>query len=220
MTLARSIRRFAPVLVPLFAAAMFAAGAARAQETKDAPSDSADSAEERYVHVKLTTNQGDIVLELDQEKAPISVKNFLNYVDKGFYNGTVFHRVIPDFMAQAGGFTDEGGVLKQKTPEAPIKNEWQNGLKNVRGSIAMARTSVPDSATSQFFINVADNAFLDTPRQLPPPPDTAAYAVFGKVIEGMDVVDKIVAVPTTTKGAHKNVPVNAVIVEKAERIKG
>jgi FKBP-type peptidyl-prolyl cis-trans isomerase len=142
--------------------------------------------------VKLETTLGDIVLELNAEKAPITVRNFLHYADSGFYNGTVFHRVIRDFMIQGGGFTPEMEE-KQEGLRPPIKNEWKNGLKNERGTIAMARTPVADSATAQFFINVVDNVAggkhdLDTPR---PQAGNAAYAVFGKVVEGMDVVDKI-----------------------------
>jgi len=159
--------------------------------------------------VKLTTNHGDIVIELDEAKAPISVANFLSYVDKGHYDGTIFHRVIPGFMIQGGGFSSD---MRQKPTDAPIKNEWKNGLKNARYTIAMARTSVPDSATSQFFINVADNAFLDQAR------DGAAYAVFGKVTQGSDIVDKIAGVRTGNKGGHQDVPVEPVTIQKALRI--
>src|SRR4051812_23525053 len=160
-------------------------------------------------HVKLTTSLGDIVLQLDEGKAPLSVENFLKYVDKGHYDQTVFHRVIPNFMIQGGGFTAD---LKQKSVDSPIKNEWQNGLKNSRGSVAMARTSVADSATSQFFINVKDNPFLDQPN------DGAAYAVFGRVISGMDVVDKIKAVPTGTRMGMGDVPKSPVSIVKASRM--
>jgi peptidyl-prolyl cis-trans isomerase A (cyclophilin A) len=161
------------------------------------------------VYVKMATTLGDITLELNREKAPISTDNFLKYVDKKFYDGTIFHRVIPDFMIQGGGFTPE---MNQKSGEPPIKNEWQNGLKNVRGSIAMARTSDPDSATSQFFINLKDNGFLDQPR------GGAAYAVFGKVVEGMDTVDKIKAVATTTKAPYENVPETPVVIKSVRRL--
>lgn len=160
-------------------------------------------------YVKVVTSLGDITLELNRAKAPVSADNFLKYVDKKFYDGTVFHRVIPDFMIQGGGFTPD---MTQKSGMAPIKNEWQNGLKNVRGSIAMARTSDPDSATSQFFINVKDNGFLDQPR------GGAAYAVFGKVVEGIATVDKIKAVATTTKGPYENVPETAVVIKSARRL--
>ena len=159
--------------------------------------------------VKLTTNHGDIVIELDEAKAPISVANFLSYVDKGHYDGTIFHRVIPGFMIQGGGFSSD---MRQKPTEAPIKNEWKNGLKNARYTIAMARTSVPDSATSQFFINIADNTFLDQAR------DGAAYAVFGKVTQGSEIVDKIAGVRTGNKGGHQDVPVEPVTIQKALRI--
>lgn len=139
--------------------------------------------------VRLKTSQGDIVLELNAEKAPISVENFLSYVKKKHYNGTVFHRVINGFMIQGGGFALTDGKLVEKSTGKGIKNESQNGLKNERGTIAMARTNDPDSATAQFFINVADNAMLNHP-------SNGGYAVFGKVIEGMEVVDKIKAVKT------------------------
>jgi len=139
--------------------------------------------------VRLKTNQGDIVLELNAEKAPISVANFISYVKKKHYNGTVFHRVIDGFMIQGGGFAVNDGKLVEKASGKGIKNESQNGLKNDRGTIAMARTNDPDSATAQFFINVVDNAMLNHP-------SNGGYAVFGKVIEGMDVVDKIKAVKT------------------------
>ena len=160
------------------------------------------------VYVKLATSMGDIVLELDNEKAPLSTQNFLGYVAKGHYDGTIFHRVIDGFMIQGGGFTPD---LKQKSTDKPIKNEWKNGLKNSRGTVAMARTQVADSATSQFFINVADNGFLDQPR------DGAAYAVFGKVVAGMDVVDKIRAVPTGVKNGMGDVPLQPVMINKATK---
>ncbi len=151
-------------------------------------------------HVLLTTSAGKIELELDEQKAPVSVKNFVDYVNKGFYNNTVFHRVIPGFMIQGGGFTAD---MQQKPVNAPIKNEADNGLLNTRGTIAMARTADKDSATSQFFINVADNAFLDHGQR------DFGYAVFGKVVKGMDVADKISQVPTKNIGPYQNVPSNA-----------
>lgn len=168
-------------------------------------------------YVKMTTSMGDVIIELNREKAPISVENFLSYVDKDYYAGTIFHRVIKTFMIQGGGFTTD---LTQKATDKPIKNEWQNGLKNVRGSVAMARTPEPDSATSQFFINVVDNAYLDTPR------GGAAYAVFGRVVAGMDVVDQIKAVPTGKKQAttpqgkamFSDVPVQPVTITKMTRL--
>jgi peptidyl-prolyl cis-trans isomerase A (cyclophilin A) len=158
--------------------------------------------------VRMKTNLGDIVIQLNGEKAPISTANFLSYVKKKHYDGTVFHRVIDDFMIQGGGFTVDSGNLVQKSVDAPIQNEGQNGLKNDRGTIAMARTSNPHSATAQFFINVSDNAGLNYP-------SNGGYAVFGKVIEGMDVVDKIKAVETTNTGSHQNVPVKPVVVQSA-----
>jgi len=159
-------------------------------------------------NVRLSTNQGDIVLQLDATKAPKTVANFIEYVKAGHYSGTIFHRVIDGFMIQGGGMTPE---MKEKPTRAPIPLESRNGLSNTRGTIAMARTSVPDSATAQFFINVKDNAFLDAARS----PDGNGYAVFGKVVEGMDVVDKIRKVPTTTKPPHGDVPVQAVVINKA-----
>ena len=160
--------------------------------------------------VKLHTNQGVITVELDAERAPESVRNFLSYAESGHYDNTVFHRVIPGFMIQCGGF--EPG-MKQKETGEPIKNEADNGLKNERGSIAMARTNAPHSATAQFFINVSDNGFLDYPGQ-----DGWGYAVFGKVTEGMDVVEKIEAAKTGQRGFHADVPVDDIIIEKAEVI--
>ncbi|MEI7928395.1 MAG: peptidylprolyl isomerase [Verrucomicrobiales bacterium] len=141
--------------------------------------------------VRFKTNKGDFVVELNAEKAPITVENFLSYVKKKHFDGTTFHRIIPSFMIQGGGFALENGKLVEKTTDKPIKNEGQNGLTNARGTIAMARTNDLNSATSQFFINVVDNAMLNYP-------SNGGYAVFGKVVEGMDVVDKIKAVPTGT----------------------
>jgi peptidyl-prolyl cis-trans isomerase B (cyclophilin B) len=159
--------------------------------------------------IKLATSAGDIVLQLDAAKAPKSVENFLAYVKKGHYNGTVFHRVIPGFMIQGGGF-DVG--MNQKPTEKPIENEATNGLKNDKYTIAMARTPHPHSASAQFFINVADNAFLN---HTAPTPQGWGYAVFGKVVEGMDVVDKISAVPTGVKGMYRDVPLTPVIINAA-----
>lgn len=157
--------------------------------------------------VKLTTSLGSITLELDAEKAPESVKNFA-YVEAGHYDNTIFHRVIKGFMIQGGGF--EPG-MKQKPTNAPIQNEAKNGLKNTVGTIAMARTQAPHSATAQFFINVADNSFLDYPGQ-----DGWGYCVFGQVSEGMDVVNAIKGVKTGSKGFHQDVPVDDVVIQKAE----
>ncbi|HEU0220130.1 MAG TPA: peptidylprolyl isomerase [Gallionella sp.] len=161
--------------------------------------------------VKLHTNHGTITLQLDAEKAPHTVKNFLEYVNSGFYDNTIFHRVMDDFMIQGGGF--EPG-MKQKPTNAPIKNEAANGLKNDAYTVAMARTSDPHSATAQFFINVRNNGFLDYPGQ-----DGWGYCVFGKVIEGMEVVDAIKKVKTGNSGGHQNVPKEDVIITKAEVVK-
>jgi cyclophilin family peptidyl-prolyl cis-trans isomerase len=158
-------------------------------------------------HVLLKTNMGDIVLELNQDKAPKSTENFLQYVKSGQYNGTIFHRVIEDFMIQGGGFT---GNLQEKPTRAPIQNEAKNGLKNDAYTIAMARTSDPHSGAAQFFINTKNNSFLDYPGQ-----DGWGYAVFGKVIKGTDVVDKIKQVKTGNVGPNQNVPTKPVIIESA-----
>ena len=160
--------------------------------------------------VKLTTSQGAITLKLDAEKAPKTVANFLAYVEAGHYDGTIFHRVIKNFMIQGGGM--EPGMTQKKT-NAPIENEAANGLKNKRGSVAMARTNDPHSATDQFFINTVDNDFLDFKAASG---QGWGYCVFGEVVEGMDVVDKIRAVATGNKGFHQDVPKEDVIIEKAE----
>lgn len=159
--------------------------------------------------VKLETSMGDIVIELDAAKAPKTAANFVDYVKDGFYNGTVFHRVMDGFMIQGGGF--EPG-LKQKPTKAPIDNEANNGLKNDKYTIAMARTNDPHSATAQFFINVADNDFLN---HTAPTPNGWGYAVFGKVVSGTEVVDKIKGVKTGNSGFHQNVPTQDVIINKA-----
>src|SRR5262245_31760798 len=156
--------------------------------------------------VVLDTSAGRIRIGLYEDKAPISVENFLRYVRKGHYDGTVFHRVIPGFMIQGGGMTPD---LKEKATDKPIRNEARNGLRNNRGTLAMARTNDPDSATAQFFINVKDNASLDFGIR------GAGYAVFGEVLEGMEVVDKIVAVPTTTRGPYADTPVTPVLINSA-----
>jgi peptidyl-prolyl cis-trans isomerase B (cyclophilin B) len=160
--------------------------------------------------VVMETSLGTIKLELYPDKAPVTAENFLGYVDEGFYDGTVFHRVIPNFMIQGGGM--EPG-MRQKRTKAAIKNESTNGLGNQRGTVAMARTNVPDSATAQFFINVADNGFLDKAQAR----DGVGYCVFGKVIDGMDVVDKIKSVKTTKKAGHDDVPVTDVVIQSARR---
>ena len=188
----RSIRRlFAFLCAPLIASALLvAAQPALAQK------------------VRMATSAGDIVLELDREKAPKTVDNFLQYVKAGHYDGTIFHRVIENFMIQGGGMKPD---MSEKPVRAPIPLESRSGLSNKVGTVAMARTSVPDSATAQFFINVRDNNFLDQPNSR----DGQGYAVFGKVIQGMDVVEKIRTVPTANSGPHQNVPVTPVTIRKA-----
>ncbi|ELY3755563.1 peptidylprolyl isomerase A [Cronobacter sakazakii] len=158
-------------------------------------------------HVLLTTSAGNIELELNSQKAPATVKNFVDYVNSGFYNNTIFHRVIPGFMVQGGGFTAD---MQQKPTNAPVKNEADNALPNARGTIAMARTAEKDSATSQFFINVADNAFLNHGQR------DFGYAVFGKVVKGMDVADKIAQVQTHDVGPYQNVPSKPVVILSAK----
>jgi peptidyl-prolyl cis-trans isomerase B (cyclophilin B) len=160
--------------------------------------------------VKLTTSMGPITLQLDKEKAPVTVENFAKYVDSGHYDGTIFHRVIDGFMIQGGGFDKD---MRQKPTQAPIKNEAANGLKNDKYTIAMARTSDPNSASAQFFINVKDNDFLN---YTAPTPQGWGYAVFGKVVEGQDTVDKIAKVATGNLGKQQNVPSQPVVIEKAE----
>ena len=158
--------------------------------------------------IVLSTSLGDITVELDAAKAPITVKNFLGYVESGFYDGTIFHRVIPDFMVQCGGFTAD---MVQKKTNPPIKNEANNGLSNEPYTLAMARTSDVDSATSQFFINLADNVFLDHGKR------DFGYAVFGRVVKGTEVVDKIAAVKTGSAGGHRDVPVQPVTINSARK---
>ncbi len=171
------------------------------------PSATAAPASAPAPRVQLQTSLGTIIVQLDPQRAPLTVANFLRYVNKGFYAGTVFHRVIPGFMIQGGGFTRQ---LEQKPTDAPIPLESRNGLRNLRGTIAMARTSDPNSATSQFFINLVDNSSLDYPQ-----PDGHGYAVFGQVVSGMSVVDRIAAVPTHDVGPMQNVPVKPVVIESA-----
>jgi peptidyl-prolyl cis-trans isomerase B (cyclophilin B) len=163
--------------------------------------------------VVLETGLGDITIELSPDKAPLTVKNFLTYVDDGFYDGTIFHRVIKGFMIQGGGMTD---AMREKPTRDPINNEADNGLKNERGTIAMARTSFPHSATSQFFINTVDNPFLDHKGKTS---SGYGYCVFGKVIKGLDVVDAIEKVRTTSRMGHQDVPVDPVVIKKVVRIK-
>lgn len=194
---------------------MIAIVAGRAEDAPAATNKPATTAENKGENamVIMKTSMGDIKIELNAEKAPISVKNFLSYVDDKFYDGTIFHRVIKDFMIQGGGFTAE---MNQKSTKAPIKNEAQNGLKNERGTIAMARTMVVDSATSQFFINTVDNGFLNFSS---PDPRGFGYCVFGKVVEGMDVVDKIRAVSTGVKNGMGDVPNETVQILEVRRAK-
>jgi len=163
--------------------------------------------------VKLTTTLGEIIIQLNTEKAPVSSANFLTYVNEGFYNGTIFHRIIPDFMAQGGGFDTS---FNQKAVHAPIKNEANNGLVNSRGTLAMARTNDPNSATAQFFINYKDNSFLN---HTSPTASGWGYAVFGEVIEGMDVVDAMAKQATGNRGGHQDVPKTDIVIEKAEVVK-
>jgi len=163
--------------------------------------------------VKLTTTLGEIIIQLNTEKAPVSSANFLTYVNEGFYNGTIFHRIIPGFMAQGGGFDTS---FNQKAVHAPIKNEANNGMANSRGTIAMARTNDPNSATAQFFINYKDNSFLN---HTSPTASGWGYAVFGEVIEGMDVVDAMAKQATGNRGGHQDVPKTDIVIEKAEVVK-
>ena len=163
--------------------------------------------------VLMSTSMGEIKIELDAEKAPVTVKNFLDYVEAKHYDGSIFHRVIKGFMIQGGGFDQD---MKQRPTKAPIKNEASNGLKNVTGTIAMERTNIVDSATAQFFINVVDNSNLDHKNETP---SGFGYAVFGKVVEGMDVVRKIEQVPTTSRMGHQNVPTEPVIIKNLSVVK-
>ena len=155
--------------------------------------------------INFKTNKGSFTIELNKDEAPISSENFLNYVNKGFYKGTILHRIIDGFMIQGGGFDEN---MNQKETDAPIKNEASNGLKNEAYTLAMARTSIPDSATSQFFINVSDNSFLDFPGQ-----DGAGYCVFGTVTTGRDVIDLIKSVTTGSSNGHQDVPTESIIIE-------
>ena len=159
--------------------------------------------------IRFETSLGAFTIELFEKDAPVSVQNFIDYVEAGHFDGTVFHRVIPGFVVQGGGMTED---MKQKSTRAPIKNEADNGVRNRRGTLSMARTNDPHSATSQFFVNLVDNAFLDPGR------GGAGYAVFGCVTEGMDVVDKIAAVKTGSKGGHQDVPVTPVEVKSAKQV--
>jgi peptidyl-prolyl cis-trans isomerase A (cyclophilin A)/peptidyl-prolyl cis-trans isomerase B (cyclophilin B) len=193
------------MLLILFAVSLTAGAALAGEDSKE------KAPVEGKVLVLIKTSLGDLVLELDADKAPVTVENFLSYAEKKAYDGTIFHRVISNFMIQGGGFLPD---MNKKPTDAPITNEWKNGLKNKRMSIAMARLgNKPDSATNQFFINVKDNTFLDEPR------DGAGYAVFGKVVQGMDVVDKIKNVKThALPSGYRDVPVEPVIIESVQQI--
>lgn len=211
-------------IVGALALALWLGVQAQSQTKPDKPAgdDANAAAQEKLVYALMKTSKGDILLELNREKAPVTVANFLSYVDKKYYDGTIFHRVIPSFMIQGGGFDEN---LNQKQTDPPIKNEWTNGLQNKRGTLAMARLGDAkpnpervNSATSQFFINVVDNSGLDQPQR-----DGGAYAVFGRVAAGMNAVDAIKIVPTMTKAtparnAMENVPVDAVKIESVRQI--
>lgn len=201
----RPLASLSALILTCLAAAQQAAPAPSPTPGPAAPSTAAP------VYAAMTTSKGTIYLELDAARAPISVENFVTYVKDGFYSGTIFHRVIKGFMIQGGG---HGTDMKLKPTREPIKNEWNNGLKNARGTISMARTNAPNSATSQFFINTVDNAMLDQPR------GGAAYAVFGKVVRGMDVVDAIAATPTGRSDGMADVPKTQVVIEKVEILPG
>ncbi len=204
-------RAFSTLLAIAAVMWMASTGAGHAQVPPPDPKSPPSEAKPTHPVVVLQTSEGTIKVELWEDKAPLTVKNFLRYADEGFYDGTIFHRVINGFMIQGGGFTAD---MKQKEAHEPIKNEAAAGLRNERGTIAMARTSIVDSATAQFFINVNDNENLnhkdETQRGF-------GYAVFGKVIEGMDVVDRIKAVPTSTVGPFQNVPTKPVMIQKVLR---
>ena len=200
----------------ILAAIFLAAGCEQGANLEVKPEKKAISGELKIMSsetkkVKLVTSKGDIVIELDEKLAPVTTANFVGYVEEGFFDGTIFHRVIPNFMIQGGGFTED---MQQKKTHEMIVNEASNGLKNDKGTIAMARTNNPNSATSQFFINHKDNDFLNYTEGNP------GYAVFGKVVEGMDVVDAIAAVETTRKGPHSDVPAEVVEIKSAEVISG
>ena len=203
------MQRIATRLTVLVTVLFVVAGAARAETTAAPEAPMTDQP-----RVQLQTNHGTIVLELDAAKAPKTVESFLGYVRDGFYDGTVFHRVIPGFMIQGGGFTSD---LRQKETGPPVPNEADNGLKNRRGTIAMARTSDPHSATAQFFVNLVDNRPLDHTDKSR---SGWGYAVFGEVVEGMDVVDRIAAVPTGNAGGQQNVPRQPVVIESATVVEG
>jgi len=195
-------------LVCLLAVLAPAAAAPKKSPKPSAPPKSAGAATAANPRVALQTNKGRIVIELYADKAPKSARNFLDYVKAGHYNNTIFHRVIPGFMIQGGGFTPD---MTEKPTKDPIQNEADNRVLNQRGTLAMARTGDPNSATAQFFINLANNGFLNFTSKTP---QGWGYAVFGNVVEGMDVVDAIAQVPTATKGMYENVPTQPVVIQK------
>ena len=201
------MKHFIKCLIPLILAVMLFGPSPSQGEPAEKKSAKKKQAAANSV-ITLSTTLGNITIELNSEKAPITVKNFLSYVDAGFYDGTIFHRVIPNFMIQGGGFTKD---MKQKQTRPPIKNEADNGLRNSHGTVSMARTSDVNSVTSQFFINLKDNTFLDHMVR------DFGYAVFGKVVKGMDVVDKIAAVQTGNRGMQQNVPIKEVVIKSARR---
>jgi len=209
----RMMKIMKQTLLPLIALALLVTPFARAEDKKksyDEPPKMQIDVNKKYT-ATLDTDKGKIVLELFPKEAPKSVNNFVFLAKEGFYDNDLFHRVIPGFMVQGGGLNADMQD-KREGQKAPIKNESDNGLKNETGTLAMARTSVPDSATSQFFINVKDNSFLNRESA----PDKVGYAVFGKVVEGMDVVKKIERAKTASKGPHQNVPVDAVVIKSAK----
>lgn len=203
--------------VTVFAAVAFVQPSAKTSDSQPVantqpatPAEPAQVQEDKMVYIEMETSMGTMYLALNETKAPITVANFLSYVEEDYYNNTIFHRVMKDFMIQGGGFTAD---LKKKSTKPEIKNEWKNGLKNTRGTISMARLGrQPDSASSQFFINLADNAFLDQPR------DGAGYAVFGQLVKGEDVLDAIGTVPTAPQGMHGDVPINTVTITSMSKI--
>jgi cyclophilin family peptidyl-prolyl cis-trans isomerase len=203
-----AMKNYAIALAAVAAACACCAAPAETAETNQANTNDAMNASTTVI---IETSLGNIEVELDAEKAPATVANFLSYVDESFYDGTIFHRVIPNFMVQGGGFTAD---MVQKKTKAPIKNEAANGLKNTRGTIAMARTMVVDSATAQFFINTVDNAFLDFRA---PTPQGFGYAVFGRVTSGMEVVDAISAAKTGIRNGMRDVPLDTVAIKTIRR---
>lgn len=204
-------------LAAITAASLFTASSASAKqpdatESTQQPETQTAPEEVSYVYVSIETSKGTMYVALNESKAPISTKNFVTYAEEDYYNGTVFHRVIKGFMAQAGGFelSDDGDLQKKPTKD-PIANEWKNGLSNTRGTLAMARLGrQPDSATSQFFINLVDNPFLDQPR------DGAGYAVFGRIVKGLDVLDAIGNAETGVQGVYADVPTDPIVIESVE----